>query len=103
MPENSIGWVSVSYLRKGRILIMRRDKRHLGRENDSAKRVLYILGGALALTVIAFVAIFLLYGGDNSSTQIAKYNTSAIQRKETIYRKVKELSVRIRPLMVYCS
>lgn len=79
MPENSIGWVSVSYLRKGRILIMRRDKRHLGRENDSAKRVLYILGGALALTVIAFVAIFLLYGGDNSSTQIAKYNTSAIQ------------------------
>ncbi len=58
---------------------MRRDKRHLGRENASAKRVLYILGGALALTIIAFVAIFLLYGENDSSTQMAKYNTSAIQ------------------------
>lgn len=58
---------------------MRRDRRHLGRENASAKRVLYILGGALALTIIAFVAIFLLYGGNDGSTQIAKYNTSAIQ------------------------
>ena len=58
---------------------MRRDRRHLGRENASAKRVLYILGGALALTIIAFVAIFLLYGENDSSTQMAKYNTSAIQ------------------------
>ena len=59
---------------------MRRDKRHVDRKNVKEKRVLYILGGALVLTVIAFMAIFLLYGGNNnSSTQIAKYNTPALQ------------------------
>lgn len=59
---------------------MRRDKRRFGKENSNANRVLYILGGALTLTIIAFIAIFLLYGSsENNSTQIAKYNASAIQ------------------------
>lgn len=59
---------------------MRRDKRRFGKENSNANRVLYILGGALSLTIIAFIAIFLLYGsGDDNSVQIAKYNTLPIQ------------------------
>lgn len=58
---------------------MRREKRSFNRNDENMKRVLYIAGGILSLTVIAFIAIFILYGsGKQSEKQIAKYNTSVI-------------------------
>ena len=58
---------------------MRREKRGFNRNDENMKRVLYIAGGILSLTVIAFIAIFILYGaGNQSETQLAKYNTSVI-------------------------
>lgn len=58
---------------------MRRENRHFQRNNFDIKRGLYIVGGVLSLSVIAFVAIFLIYGSNKTkSSQLAKFNTSAI-------------------------
>ena len=63
---------------------MRREKRSFNKNDENIKRVLYIAGGILSLTVIAFIAIFILYGsGKQSETQIAKYNTSVIDNYNT--------------------
>lgn len=57
---------------------MRRERRGLGKSQPDIKRVLYIAGGILSLTVIAFIAVFILYGGGNQNkTQIARFNTVA--------------------------
>lgn len=55
---------------------MRRERRGFGKEHVDMKRVLYIAGGILSLSVIAFIAVFILYGGSNNNdeTQIARYN-----------------------------
>lgn len=58
---------------------MRRERRGIGKDQTDIKRVLYIAGGILSLAIIAFVAIFILYGnGNNTETQIARYNTSIV-------------------------
>ena len=58
---------------------MRREKRRLNNDNEKIKRVLYITGGILSLSVIAFIAIFILYGaGTNSNTNLAKFNSSVV-------------------------
>lgn len=55
---------------------MRRERRGFSRDNMDIKRVLYIAGAVLSISVIAFVAIFVLYGtGGEEQTQIARYNT----------------------------
>ena len=43
---------------------MRRERRRFNKE-DNIKRVLYIAGGILSLSIIAFIAIFILYGTGN--------------------------------------
>ena len=55
---------------------MRRERRRLSSNDNNFKKVLYIAGGILSLTVIAFIAIFILYGGKKEPTQLAKFNTS---------------------------
>lgn len=58
---------------------MKRENRHFQRNNFDIKRGLYIVGGVLSLSVIAFIAIFLIYGSNKTkSNQLAKFNTSAI-------------------------
>lgn len=58
---------------------MRRERRGFGKDQMDIKRVLYIAGGILSLSIIAFVAIFLIYGtGSSNETQIARYNTSIV-------------------------
>lgn len=55
---------------------MRRERRRLSSDDNNFKRVLYITGGILSLSVIAFIAIFILYGGKKEQSQLAKFNTS---------------------------
>lgn len=58
---------------------MRRDRRGHGNGQMDMKRVLYIAGGILSLAIIAFVAIFILYGSTkNSETEIARYNSNIL-------------------------
>ena len=58
---------------------MRRERRNFNSDNMDFKRVLYIAGGILSLSVIAFIAIFILYGtGEQEKPQIAKFNTSMV-------------------------
>ena len=58
---------------------MRRERRGLGRSQPDIKRVLYIAGGILSLSVIAFIAIFILYGsGNKAETQMARFNTTVV-------------------------
>ena len=62
---------------------MRRERRRFNKE-DNIKRVLYIAGGILSLSIIAFIAIFILYGtGNQESTQLAKFNTSVVDDYNT--------------------
>ena len=71
---------------------MRREKRGFNRNDENMKRVLYIAGGILSLTVIAFIAIFILYGaGNQSETQLAKYNASVIDN----YNNTEETSTQM--------
>ena len=59
---------------------MRREKRPFSRDNMDVKKALYIAGGVLALTVIAFVAIFILYGtGNQEQTQLARFNSTILE------------------------
>lgn len=58
---------------------MRRERRGLGKSQTDIKRVLYIAGGILSLSVIAFIAIFILYGsGNKNKTQMARFNTTVV-------------------------
>ena len=58
---------------------MRRERRAFNRDNMDIKRVLYIAGSILSISIIAFIAIFVLYGtGQNEQPQIAKFNTPSI-------------------------
>ena len=58
---------------------MRRERRGLGKSQTDIKRVLYIAGGILSLSVIAFIAIFILYGsGNKNETQMARFNTTVV-------------------------
>ena len=58
---------------------MRRERRKFNRDNMDFQRVLYIAGGILSLAVIAFIAVFILYGsGEQAETQIARYNSSIV-------------------------
>ena len=54
---------------------MRRERRRLSSDDNNFKRVLYITGGILSLSVIAFIAIFILYGGKKEQAQLAKFNS----------------------------
>ena len=54
---------------------MRRERRRFNKDQMDIKQVLYILGGILSLAVIAFIAIFLLYGtGNTEETDLARFN-----------------------------
>ncbi len=63
---------------------MNRQRRGFNKDGMDIKRVLYIAGGILSLSVIAFIAIFILYGsGQNSEPQLARMNTSIIDDYNT--------------------
>ena len=58
---------------------MRRERRGFNKDNIDFKRVLYIAGGILSLSIIAFIAVFILYGtGEQEPSQIARFNTSIV-------------------------
>ena len=70
---------------------MRRERRGFSRDNMDIKRVLYIAGAVLSISVIAFIAIFVLYGtGGEEQPQIARYNTSSFD--DYITNSVEETS-----------
>ena len=73
---------------------MRRERRGIRNNQTDIKKVLYIAGGILSFAIIAFVAIFILYGGVKSSeTQIARFNTSIVDDYTT--NTVEEASTQI--------
>ena len=58
---------------------MRRERRRFDNDNLDFQRVLYIAGGILSLAVIAFIAVFILYGsGTQEESQIGRHNTSSL-------------------------
>ena len=62
---------------------MNRQRRGYNKSEMDIKRVLYIAGGILSLSVIAFIAIFILGSGKEHEPEIAKYNTSIIDDYNT--------------------
>ena len=58
---------------------MRRERRNFNRDNIDFKRVLYIAGGILSLSIIAFIAVFILYGTrEQEPEQFAQFNTAIV-------------------------
>ena len=58
---------------------MRRERRNFNRDNIDFKRVLYIAGGILSLSIIAFIAVFILYGTrEQKPEQFAQFNTAIV-------------------------
>lgn len=63
---------------------MRRERRSLGKSNLDFKRILYIAGGILSISIITFISIFILNGvGGEEQQQIAKFNTSIVNEYQT--------------------
>ena len=63
---------------------MRRERRGLGKNNLDFKRILYIAGGILSISIITFISIFILNGvGGEEQQQIAKFNTSIVNEYQT--------------------
>ena len=58
---------------------MRRERRRYNKDQMDIKRVVYILGGVVLLSIIAFFAVSILNtGNQNNSEQLAKFNTSIL-------------------------
>ncbi len=57
---------------------MRRERRNFARNNSENKRVLYIGGGIITLSIIVAIAISILFSGNDNSTELARFNTSTI-------------------------
>lgn len=62
---------------------MNRQRRGFNKDGMDIKRVLYIAGGILSLSIIAFIAIFILGSGQDDETQFARMNTSIIDDYNT--------------------
>ena len=62
---------------------MNRKRRGFNKDGMDIKRVLYIAGGILSLSIIAFIAIFILGSGQDDETQFARMNTSIIDDYNT--------------------
>ena len=62
---------------------MNRQRRSFNKDGMDIKRVLYIAGGILSLSIIAFIAIFILGSGQDDETQFARMNTSIIDDYNT--------------------
>ena len=63
---------------------MSRERRGLGKSNLDFKRILYIAGGILSISIITFISIFILNGvGGEEQQQIAKFNTSIVNEYQT--------------------
>lgn len=55
---------------------MRRERRGFNRNNMDIKRILYTAGGVLSISIITFIAMFLLNSGNTKDkTRIAEFNT----------------------------
>lgn len=61
---------------------MRRERRRFNKDDENIKRVLYIAGGVLSLTLIVFIAIFILGGGEKKTPQIAKFDMNTMNNSE---------------------
>lgn len=62
---------------------MNRQRRSFNKDGMDIKRVLYIAGGILSLSIIAFIAIFILGSGQDDEQQFARMNTSIIDDYNT--------------------
>ena len=59
---------------------MRRERRRYDNNNTDLKRVLYTAGGILFISIITFIAMFLLNGGNSAEEQqLARFNTSIME------------------------
>ena len=55
---------------------MRRDNRI--QEKDKLKTILYVGGSLVAISILAFVAIFMLYGGSSNENEGSQFSTAKI-------------------------
>lgn len=55
---------------------MRRDNRI--QEKDKVKNILYVGGSLVAIAILAFVAIFMLYGGSSNENEGSQFSTAKI-------------------------
>lgn len=63
---------------------MRRERRGFNKNNMDIKRILYTAGGVLSISLITFIAMFLLNSGnDNSKTKIAEFNTEIMSQNSS--------------------
>ena len=59
---------------------MRRERRRYDNNNTDLKRVLYTAGGILFISIITFIAMFLLNSGNSvEEQQLARFNTSIME------------------------
>ena len=59
---------------------MRRERRRYDNNNTDLKRVLYTAGGILFISIITFIAMFLLNSGNSAEEQqLARFNTSIME------------------------
>lgn len=63
---------------------MRRERRGFNKNNMDIKRILYTAGGVLSISLITFIAMFLLNSGnDNSKTRMAEFNTEIMSQNSS--------------------
>ena len=62
---------------------MRRERRGLSRNNMDLKRVLYIAGGILSISIITFISIFILNGVGGENQQYAKYDAPIVNEYQS--------------------
>lgn len=63
---------------------MRRERRGFNKNNMDIKRILYTAGGVLSISLITFIAMFLLNSGnDNSKTKMAEFNTEIMSQNSS--------------------
>ena len=63
---------------------MRRERRGFNKKNMDIKRILYTAGGVLSISLITFIAMFLLNSGnDNSKTKMAEFNTEIMSQNSS--------------------
>lgn len=62
---------------------MRRERRGFNKNNMDIKRILYTAGGVLSISIITFIAMFLLNSGNTQDkTRIAEFNTQIMSENE---------------------
>ena len=64
---------------------MRRERRGFNKNNMDIKRILYTAGGVLSISIITFIAMFLLNSGNTQDrTRIAEFNTQIMSENSSV-------------------